>query len=50
MYELSIADLEKALECMPNRNIQADIYYHIGIANSNLDNNLLAIEPLTKAL
>ncbi len=34
----------------PNRNIQADIYYHIGIANSNLEKYEYAIEPLTKAI
>lgn len=34
----------------PPKNIQSDIYYHIGIAYSNLEKYHQAVEPLTKAI
>ena len=49
-YEKAIQDLEKSLKLLPSKNIQADIFYHIGIANSNLEKYAEAIEPLTRAI
>lgn len=36
-YEKAIGDLEKSLKLLPMKSIQSDIYYHIGIAYSNLE-------------
>lgn len=36
-YEKAIGDLERSLLLSPPKNIQSDIYYHIGIAYSNLE-------------
>jgi tetratricopeptide (TPR) repeat protein len=33
----SIQDLEKSLKYSPSKNIQADVYYHMGIAYANLE-------------
>lgn len=49
-YLAAIKDLEESLLHSPSRNIQADIYYHMGIAHSNLEEFDLAIEPLSKAI
>lgn len=32
------------------KSIQSDIYYHIGIAYSNLEKYQEAVEPLTRAI
>ena len=49
-YIDAIKDLQKSLLYKPNRNIQSDIYYHIGIAYSNLEKYEEAVEPLSKAI
>jgi tetratricopeptide (TPR) repeat protein len=35
---------------VPSKNIQADIFYHIGIAFSNLEKYDEALEPLSRAI
>jgi tetratricopeptide (TPR) repeat protein len=36
-YLAAIKDLEESLQHKPSKGIQADIYYHMGIAHSNLE-------------
>lgn len=36
-YFAAIKDLETSLQYEPSRHIQADIFYHIGIAFANLE-------------
>lgn len=38
------------MKLSPSKNIQGDTFYHIGIANSNLEKYSEAIEPLTRAI
>ena len=49
-YLAAIKDLQESLLHKPGKNIQADIYYHIGIAHSNLEEFSNALDPLSKAI
>lgn len=49
-FEKCIADFENSLKLSPNKDIQSDIYYQIGIAYSKLEKLNNAIEYFTCAI